>query len=96
MNNWLNAGKISYADAYRTLRDYQDGNYSDESILPDEFISFLKSKIGTAKMNSSIRRNSKTDGSKLVNANKTPNVKQGTGKGHHDGEELNNGTVHYF
>lgn len=96
MNNWLKAGKISYADAYRTLRDHQDGDYNEESILPDEFISFLKSKIGSAKMTSNVRRNSKTDANKLVNANKTPNTKQGTGKGHHEGEQLNNGTVHYF
>lgn len=37
-----------------------------------------------------------TDSYKLVNANDAGKVKNTTNKGHHDGEKLSNGTLHYF
>lgn len=37
-----------------------------------------------------------SDASKLVNANDATKVKTTTKKGHHDGEELSNGRLHYF
>lgn len=37
-----------------------------------------------------------SDTSKLVNANDATKVKTTTKKGHHDGEELSNGRLHYF
>ena len=97
IRNWLNSGSISYADAYRTLRDHQDKNYNNESVLPSEFIAFLKQKIGNAKMISKTNRDSSNNSvNNLITTNKTPNAKSGTGKGHHDGENINNGTLHYF
>jgi hypothetical protein len=37
-----------------------------------------------------------SDSSELVNANDATKVKTTTNKGHHDGEKLSNGTLHYF
>lgn len=37
-----------------------------------------------------------SDTSKLTNANDATKVKTQTKKGHHDGEQLSNGTLHYF
>jgi hypothetical protein len=37
-----------------------------------------------------------SDTSKLINANDVTKVKTTTKKGHHDGEELSNGRLHYF
>jgi hypothetical protein len=37
-----------------------------------------------------------SDTSKLTNANDATKVKTTTKKGHHDGEELSNGRLHYF
>ena len=37
-----------------------------------------------------------SDTSKLTNANDVTKIKTTTKKGHHDGEKLNNGTLHYF
>ena len=96
IQNWLKAGSISYADAYRTLRDHNDKNYNNESILPHDFISFLKNKINNGKFVSKVCRDSKTDVNKLVGTNKSPNAMHGTGKGHHDGEKIGNSTIHYF
>lgn len=96
IQNWLKTGSISYADAYRTLRDHNNKDYDNESILPSEFISFLKSKINSGKIVSKIGRDSKTDANKLVGANKSPNAMYGTGKGHHSGEKNGNSTIHYF
>jgi hypothetical protein len=37
-----------------------------------------------------------SDTNKLTNANDVTKVKTTTKRGHHDGEELSNGTLHYF
>ena len=37
-----------------------------------------------------------SDTSKLTNANDVTKIKTTVKKGHHDGEELNSGRLHYF
>ena len=49
---------------------------------------------GSANVNNAITNISDT--SKLINANDVTKVKTTTKKGHHDGEELSNGRLHYF
>lgn len=73
-----------------------------QNMSPEEF----KQKYGDIEktVNSSLKQMSNindtltniSDTSKLTNANDATKVKTTTKKGHHNGEKLGNGTLHYF
>lgn len=95
--NWTESGKISYADAYRTLRDYQNKDYSENSIIPKEFINFLNGKINNGKAISQISRNTKSTSSKMSSSIMKKPRQSNNGQGHHsNGEKMNNGGTLYY
>ena len=77
-------------------------NKYKQNMTPEEF----KQKYGDIEktVKTSLKQMSNTnnaltnisDTNKLTNANDVTKVKTSTKKGHHEGEELSNGRLHYF